>query len=264
MYKKVMGAVVAAAVFAAPAMAQDDMDLTGSTEVQAEPEADVEIQTEGDVNVQGSVEADDGSVQTDAYGGSADEGTTDIATTQVTIEEEDRNDMRGLVVTLGGGVEGYTGDLRSRLDVGPAWGVTAAIKPTKVLGLELGYTGAANEIGNDELFEDSVENGSGADIVRNGGHALATVGLPTPIQPYLLAGVGVSRYSVRADTAAGFQDDWAGAVPVGAGVRTHLGNFTADLRGTYSMLFSQDLIPAADDDLADGRWGGTLQIGTTF
>jgi len=277
MHRKLMGAVVTAVVFAAPVWAQEE-DLTGSTEVQTEVETEIQTETEpgtggsgeldtefqtddDDVTVQGSVETDESELQEDdVYGGSGEEGTTDVTTTttQVVVEEEEeRNDMRGVVVTLGGGFEGYTGDLNDALDTGGAWGVSAAIKPTRILGLELGYTGAANGLDGTE---------GNADVIRNGAHALATVGItPTAVQPYLLAGVGLSRYSVRAE-ASGLNDDWAGAVPVGVGLRTHIGDFTADLRGTYSMLFSQDLVPspAADDFFSDGRWGGTLQLGATF
>jgi len=183
--------------------------------------------------------------------------------------KESRSDMRGLTWGLGGGVEGYTGDLAPAINPGPAWGVTVALKPTKVLGLELGYSGAVNEIDNGSA------NGAigGADILRNGGHVAATVGLAaSPVQPYILGGVGINRYNVRGDTA-GFASDTSGNVPLGGGLRTHIGNFTADLRANYNVLFDNDFAAAAgssnvagvnDVTLNGGRYQGLLSIGATF
>jgi hypothetical protein len=184
-------------------------------------------------------------------------------------ERERRADMRGVTVMVGGGVEGYTSSLASDIDPGAAYGATVALKPSRVVGLELGYTGAVNNFDPSLLAEGT----SGPDIVRNGAQAAATVALTaTPVQPYLLAGVGVSRYNVRG-TAPGFRDDTVGNVPVGAGLRFHVGDFTADARVNYNFLFDQEFaaVPAADIDLpgdqtfsSGGRYTGTLNLGATW
>lgn len=178
--------------------------------------------------------------------------------------------MRGLTVTVGGGLEGYTNSLAADIDPGATYGATVALRPTKVLGLELGYSGALHGFDQDL---NAVGAESGPDIVRNGAHAAATIGITaTPVQPYLLAGVGFSRYNVRG-TAPGFADDTVGNVPVGLGVRFHVGDFTADLRGNYNFLFDQEFAaaPVANIDLPGdttfsegGRYSGTLNIGATW
>jgi hypothetical protein len=175
--------------------------------------------------------------------------------------------MRGLTLLLGAGVEGYSGGLAPRVDPGVTYGVTAALKPSKVLGLELAYSGAQNEIDSSGLA-DTLDN---PDIVRNGGQAAVTVGLTaSPWQPYILGGIGISDYNVRGGgELAGFSDDTVGNVPVGVGLRAHLGDFTADLRGTWNFLFDQELSalePGGEDaDFADGgRYSGTLNLGATF
>lgn len=183
---------------------------------------------------------------------------------------EDRSDMRGLSVLVGGGVEGYTNTLASDINPGATYGALVALKPSAVLGLELGYTGAVHELDTVLLPEGS---SSGPDVVRNGAQAAATVALTaTPVQPYVLAGLGVSRYNVRG-TALGFSDDTVGNVPVGAGLRFHIGDFTADARVNYNFLFDQEFAaaPTADIDLpgdetfsAGGRYTGTLNIGATW
>jgi len=298
MKAKWMGALVAAGLFAVPAMAQEDMSTSSSSDVTVQSdlsgtggsgqEGSSSVTTDDSASQSftgtqsSSEEGINGSVQTDdqlGTGGSYNAGTTDqITATAVTpvetteVKPAEKNDMRGLVVTLGGGVEGYSGRLRSQIDPGLAWGVSAILKPSKVFGLELGYTGAANEIGNDGMFNDTAEAHKGADIIRNGARAVATMGLTaTPVQPYALFGLGLDRYDVRAETTR-FRDDWNANIPLGGGVRTHLGNFTADLRGTYSVLVNSDFAASegASNELIGqqflnaGRWTGSLQLGTTF
>jgi hypothetical protein len=187
--------------------------------------------------------------------------TVDVDENDVARKEKKESgaNMRGLTLMVGGGVEGYTGSLAPAIDPGAAYGVTAAIKPSKVFGLELGYSGAVNNV-SDGAFAAS----SGPDIVRNGGQAAATFALSaTPVQPYVLGGIGLSDYNFRG-TGGGFSDDTVGNVPVGAGLRTHIGSFTADLRANYNFLFDQDFA-AVDDGLnGNGRYSGTLNIGGTF
>jgi hypothetical protein len=130
-----------------------------------------------------------------------------------------------------------------------------------VFGIELGYSGAVNNL--DTRVAGGA--GSGPDLVRNGGQAALTFGLAaTPVQPYVLGGVGLSDYHFRG-AAAGFRDDTVGNVPVGAGLRTQIGDFTADLRADYNFLFSQDFAPGVSEGVNEnGRYAGTLNIGGTF
>jgi len=81
----------------------------------------------------------------------------------------------------------------------------------------------------------------------------------------VLGGIGVSWYNVRHGQASGFKDDTVGNVPVGVGLRTQLGAFTADLRGDYNFLFSENFAPATvDNNAGTGRYMGSLNLGGTF
>jgi hypothetical protein len=183
-------------------------------------------------------------------------------------------DLSGVTVLLGGGVEGYTGALAPRVGVGPTYGAAIQLRPAPMFGLELAYSGGVHEIKDNLTHGANVA--SGADIVRNGARAMLSLGLPTPVQPYITGGVGVNWYSVRGNANAfGFRDDTAGEVPLGAGIRTQVGAFTADLRGLYDVPFSQDFAPgetttstnaqvATFKTQNDGRYQGTLSIGATF
>jgi hypothetical protein len=208
-------------------------------------------------------------------GGAGDIDRPDLVVaddTRMNEDQDKKSDMRGLTVLLGGGVEGYTGDLAPRVDPGVAYGVTAAIKPSTVLGLELGYSGALNSIEvDDNLAEDLVEGGP--DIVRNGGHAAVTLGLgAAPVQPYVLGGVGLSRYSMRNNSEAqGFSDATVPSIPLGAGLRTHFGDFTADARVNWNVLLDSDFAPGVEsrrlaglNAATAGRYNATINLGTTF
>ncbi len=170
-------------------------------------------------------------------------------------------DMRGVTLLIGGGIEGYTGNLAPSVNPGGTAGVSASFRPSRVFGFEVGYSGALNEVDQDLVGEVR----DGADIVRNGGQAALTLGLTaTPIQPYVLGGVGVNFYNIRNGEAAGFQDDTVGTVPVGLGLRTHLGEFTADARLHYNFLFGQQFAPAVGNDDTAGSYTGTINLGGTF
>jgi hypothetical protein len=199
------------------------------------------LQRDYDVEV-GEVDVND-----DAFGGSGYE-----------MKDEEKSDMRGLTVLIGGGVEGYTGGLAPEINPGATAGVTAALRPSKTFGLELGYTGAINNLDTDV-------GGSGPDIMRNGAQAALTFGLSAaPVQPYVLGGFGMNWYNVRNGEELGFRDDTSSKVPVGVGLRTHIGSLTADARVNYNILLSDDFHPVSNDDITTGSYNGTLNIGGTF
>ncbi|WP_375755004.1 hypothetical protein [Corallococcus exercitus] len=181
------------------------------------------------------------------------------------VEKKDKNDKRGLTLLIGGGVEGYTGALAPQIAPGPSAAVTASLKPTSVLGIEVGYSGALNNI------KDAGAAGAddGPDLVRNGGQAALTLAVtPTAVQPYLLGGIGISNYHFRGGESLGYSDDTVGNIPAGVGVRGHFGSFTADLRGYYNFLFDKqfapNISPGGDDLSGGGSYTTTLNVGGTF
>lgn len=263
-----VGVVAGAAAFAlwgGAAFAQDDMgtQMEPETMEPSSPTLDEPGITEQEPSWIGEEERDVAETESEAL------QPVVVITEAEDAEQEDKplGDASGLTVMLGGGVEGYTGGLAPRIDPGAAWGVTAALKPTRVLGLELSYNGAANEVDGDNLSD-------GPDILRNGGQAVATVALtPTSIQPYLLGGFGISDYNIRGDgAAAGFSDDFNTHVPLGAGLRTHIGDFTADARVNYSVLLENEFaagvdttdVAGIDASFGDARYNATINLGATF
>ncbi|MCP3099737.1 hypothetical protein LZ198_12755 [Myxococcus sp. K15C18031901] len=181
------------------------------------------------------------------------------------VKKKEKNKTKGLTVTIGGGIEGYTGALAPQLNPGPTAGVTASFKPTRQLGLEVGYTGALNNI--DAKRGDVV--GDSPDLVRNGGQAVLTVGLtPTAVQPYILGGIGISNYNFRHGEALGYRDDTVGNVPAGLGVRGYVGHFTVDARANYNFLFDKDfapgITPGTENVSGGGSYQGTVSVGGTF
>ncbi|WP_375768807.1 outer membrane beta-barrel protein [Archangium gephyra] len=190
------------------------------------------------------------------YGGSG------IHHEKSTMRAEERGSDTGLYVLLGGGTEGYTGELAPDINAGFAYGATVGFKPTRGLGLELAYSGGLSDI--DTFGPGGAANG--ADIIRNGGQAAVTVGLvPTKLQPYLMGGIGIENHNVRGlAPLAGFEDDTSGYVPAGVGLRYNIGSLlTADARVSYNIPFAQNFAPV-DNDIWNGRYQALLQLGGTY
>lgn len=188
------------------------------------------------------------------------EEVEDASVSEVTVIEtrEERGGVRkGGYVMLGGGVDGYTGDLNHDFNVGPSWGATVGVTGT-IIGVEAGYSGAANEI--DNRF--GTDLGSGVDVVRQGGQAALKINLsPTALHPYLLGGIGLEHRNFRNGEALGFESGTNGYVPAAAGLRWNIGAFTADLRFSYNFMFEDDFAPG---DPTGDRYQGTLMLGGTL
>ena len=176
----------------------------------------------------------------------------------------------GASILVGGGVEGYTGSLAPRVNVGPAWNVIFGVHPSSVFGIEFTYSGAINSI---KYTNFGLPSGNSVDIFRNGGQANVTFGLgPWALQPFVLAGAGANYYSVSdAARSAGFSSGWAGYIPVGGGIRGRIHGVTVDIRGSWDLPFSDHLYPGGtgQDTLGlstgnYGRWNATLNVGGTF
>ncbi|WP_163997074.1 outer membrane protein [Pyxidicoccus caerfyrddinensis] len=177
------------------------------------------------------------------------------------LSSEPYVEWRGPYFLLGLGAEGYTGELAANLNPGLSYEAIIGFRPSNILGFELGYSGGVNDV------DSSGDGIGGPDIVRNGAQTALTVGL-TPnsrLQPYVLAGIGVERYSVRSGVSVRYFDDTGGYVPVGAGLRYRLTpGLTAEVRASYSALFGQDFAPITDEDVLDGRYQGLLQFGGSY
>lgn len=157
-------------------------------------------------------------------------------------ELDHTRELRGVFINAAVGVEGYTGALAPRIKLGETYGVNIAFRPSKVLGFELAYSGSVNQINT--AYYPAAQTNDGADIVRNGGSLIVTLGLTvTEVNPYILAGVAVNQFTVRDGQSVGFKNDTAEAIPVGAGLRAQFGHFISDLRFAYSLPVGQDFAP---------------------
>lgn len=165
----------------------------------------------------------------------------------------------GAYVLLGGGLEGYTSDLKDALTVGPAAGITVGGR-----GRYFGLEGGLNVAGANISDNSGGDAGDGFDVMRTSGQVAATLGLlPTRLQPYVLGGGGLDFYNVRNGNARGFTDETTFMVPLGAGLRYNLGPLlTADLRGQYDLMLGDNFAPAAVDN--GDRYTALLSLGGTF
>jgi hypothetical protein len=179
--------------------------------------------------------------------------------------------LEGVSVLFGGGVEGYTGSLSSRLAVGPAWNFILGIHPTSVFGIELAYQGSLQSL--TEGGDAGSGNSGRADIIRHAGQANVTFAFGAwQVQPFVLAGVGINHYSVSDEAKAlGFSEGTGGYIPVGGGIRFRAGGAIVDLRGSWQLPFSDPLAAGGTGQNTLGldtgsyrRWNATLSIGGSF
>jgi hypothetical protein len=176
----------------------------------------------------------------------------------------------GMGISLGGGITHFTDSgMRDFADLGGAWDARLAIGTRVPLGFEAAYVGTAQNIDALGLDSDAILVGNGVEgnlRLNLGGF----VGRDVPVQPFLLGGVGWTRYDItRADfNQSNLQDqDDVFVVPTGAGISGHIGRFMLDTRFTYRWVFNQDMIrdeAGAVDDVSMSNWTVTARIGVEF
>ena len=186
------------------------------------------------------------------------------------LPEDPNRWLEGVSALIGGGIEGYTGSLSSRLAVGPAWTFILGFHPTNVFGIEFAYQGALHSLTGG--FAGSGNSGR-ADIIRHAGQANVTFAFGAwQVQPFVLAGVGINHYSVSDQAKAlGFSEGTGGYIPVGGGVRFRVEGATLDLRGSWQLPFNDPLAAGGTGQNTLGldtgnyqRWNVSLNIGGTF
>lgn len=228
-------------------------------------------QATGEQNVGGSAASDHACGEGNVGGAGTEFGAAPapgasrvVVIPSTTEHEKTKAPNQGVALTANGGVEGYTGTLAPRVDAGGSWGVMLTGQPNKIVGLELGYSGAVNNIDDPAA--------SGGQIVRNGGTANLKFSLyPSVVEPYLFGGVGFAHNTVThtAHLEGGYRGDTFGMIPVGGGLNFHIGKFTAGARGSYDFLFSRNFSPNSHTGFGFGSaypniWSATGQLGGQF
>src|SRR5262245_12223636 len=177
-------------------------------------------------------------------------------------------DYKGIAVTAGGGVMGFTDKgMRDNTTVAGAWDVLAQFSTKSWLSIEGQYLGTASSI-------DSLVGGKSANLV---GHAIGGDvrfnALPDDAwQPYGFVGAAYRRYDV---TGASFSTSDAGMndsdnlleIPVGAGLAYREGNLVVDVRGTFRAAVDSALVlksATATDYVPMHNWAATARIGWEF
>ncbi|MBM4358899.1 MAG: outer membrane beta-barrel protein [Deltaproteobacteria bacterium] len=166
----------------------------------------------------------------------------------------------GVSVLPGGGPTGFLEtDARQLTDVGGSWDARLTIGTRSVLGVELGYIGASQNISAAGLD-------TNAYLLKNGAEAAAHLSiLNGPVQPYLLAGVGWTNYRLTND---GFNNtpipnaDNMARFPLGAGVGVHLRGLVLDGRGVIRPVTGDNLLDSSGGKLHP--WEGKMMAGWEF
>lgn len=181
------------------------------------------------------------------------------------VAEEKVKPRERIGIRVGGGLEGQVMTLAERLATGPMWEAALSVAPFRWMAAEVMYSGSTHEVDSSQPFVGDTGATSGADFVRNGGQVAAIFNAPTPVvQPYALVGIGFDDHNWRGDPSILYRDDTSGRIPLGAGLKTGLGPFAADLRFNYNVLFSQDYARLSEADEIGATFDLGLQLGARF
>jgi hypothetical protein len=167
-------------------------------------------------------------------------------------------------LTSGGGVADFTfSQMRSLSSIGAAWDARVTFGTRSLLGVEVAYVGAYNQLGGRDV------SGPAPYLMQAGLDSDLRVNLlPFRVQPYVFGGVGWNHMDVfnrSADPVVGAQFRGADnqlSVPAGAGLAGYFGRHaTLDARFTYRAIFGNQI----DLDLSDeGARADQYQVAARF
>jgi hypothetical protein len=176
----------------------------------------------------------------------------------------------GWALMAGGGYQDFTnGDMRDRTNGGGAWDVRFIGGTRSYFGFEGAYVGAARSI---QTLGVTANNPT---LVSNGLEGTLRFNVPivkgaSLLEPYGVVGLGWSRYHIanynsNTATLSDFngRDDDVMTVPLGLGLAYGYKRFIADVRGTYSPTYYNDLL-RANNGAALSTWGIGGQVGWAF
>jgi len=171
---------------------------------------------------------------------------------------------RGMGFLIGGGVTGFTNEeMTDFADPGGNWDARLIVGTRSPIGLELGYSGGAQNMSALGLDNDAL-------LVTNGGEADLRFNFATGAwQPFALVGAAYKNYQLtRADfnTSAVNDSDNVLEVPLGLGLGYRMNALMFDLRGMFRPAFDGELVnaPGGGDAPSMHTWGARLNLGWEF
>lgn len=156
------------------------------------------------------------------------------------------------------------GQLGSSTGIGPTWGVKLSGPLARAFGWELGYEGSRTPVDID-----NVADGNSA-LWRNGLSAMGKIYSPmsdqSSVRPFAGAGVGASYVNVGDGAEGSFNNDFLTEVPLGLGLEyaPEGSGLTAGVRGTYRVLFGEEMSEPLGETGGAGMLGASLNIGGSF
>ena len=168
---------------------------------------------------------------------------------------------RGVNVSAGGGLVQFVDrDMRGRAAEGGGWEVRLGVGTRTPIAIEAAYVGSLHAV-------DALGLDARASLLGTGVEGDLRLNMLTgDLQPYALAGVGWTRYSLvhrGASTSDVADHDNVGALPMGVGVTFRQDALTLDVRAVYRRTIAVDMFPGASDDSL-ATWSATLRVGFEY
>lgn len=165
----------------------------------------------------------------------------------------------GMSATLGGGVSGFTDQrVTDFTEVGGNWDARLAIGTRNIIAAELAYIGSSRDVA-------ALGLDTNAFLQSHGGEVAGRLNLlPGVFQPYVLAGVGFTRYDLTNEdfnTSSISSSETVAHFPLGAGAALRYEGFIVDARGTFRPAVEGNLF---SEESEMHTWGANLSLGAEF
>ncbi len=190
----------------------------------------------------------------------AQTATTQTTTTYETPEQvQARPPTSSADVTLGAGVSNFALGLAAISKPGAGYAGTVQLAPSRVLGIEVGYLGAVNDVRSNFATDSRlITNQVGADLRLN--FVPSGYDLPGNLRPFVFGGAAYQSINPQ-NFVPGVTNASALAIPVGGGIEAGVGDFIIGARYTWNFLFQAN-------DAFSGRtvndWLASVNIGAKF
>lgn len=168
----------------------------------------------------------------------------------------------GVGISAGAGFQTFLdGEARAVAEPGATWDVRLALGTNQRVALETAYVGSAQEVEALGLDDGAVLLASGVEASLR-----IVLGRERPLRPYVVAGVGWSRYSIantETNTSSLADSDEVIQVPLGGGVTFGSRSVLVDLRALIRSTLDEQMLPptASGEEVDLHSWSLSVRVG---
>jgi len=166
------------------------------------------------------------------------------------------------IVEIFGGVEGFSGSLASKFNVGPSYALAVSYERWQFLGIETGYSGSVLRLKSSPPGNTDVDRDAAYLAITPGFTFALNRANSIHLKPYLLTGIGLDAFTAHDNgPTAGYTNQNDGFVPFGVGLELRLDRVELNARFYGSYEFGA---PFNTFDPNPLRYQGMFGLGAAF